>query len=265
MDIEAIKNLIAQGEGLHIEFKQSRDSLSRSVFETICAFLNRKGGHIFNIIYIHVFESNQAHSYKGVYFDRKAEMDIKLQTYMQISDLFVRKQSGYTENRIFPYMNMDDFVLEDIDKANYKDTVVSENWTIPNTIGVITPDNVLPRPKNPSIHSLFRQMGWVEDLGSGIRNLYKYCPIYVQGSFPEMEENDIFKLTIRYEKEGSIKSYADKILLLIKENPKITAKEMALNMSVTSRTVERILSDMLKNDIIKRIGSTKGGEWKIKT
>ena len=47
MDIvETINNLIIQGEGLHIEFKQSHDSLSRSAFETICAFLNRKGGHI---------------------------------------------------------------------------------------------------------------------------------------------------------------------------------------------------------------------------
>ena len=44
--IKTINNLIAQGEGIHIEFKQSHDSLSRSAFETICAFLNRKGGHI---------------------------------------------------------------------------------------------------------------------------------------------------------------------------------------------------------------------------
>ena len=46
MNVETVKNLISQGEGLYVEFKRSRDSLSRSVFETICAFLNRKGGHI---------------------------------------------------------------------------------------------------------------------------------------------------------------------------------------------------------------------------
>ena len=461
MDVETVKNLISQGEGLHIEFKQSRDSLSRSVFETICAFLNRKGGYILLgvkddgviegiseeslqtqiktltsdlnnpqiispvkrldtkvveieekiILYIHVPESSQAHSYKNVYYDRHDEMDIKLPTYMQISDLFIRKQSGYTENRIFPYMSMDDFVLEDIEKAKneailrnpnhlwkdmsledilrsskmylhdektgergftmaaalmfgkepvifsvcphyridvlcrkenidryddrdyitcnlyqayyrlltfiakhtpdrfyleghfrlsirelifremvanllahreysnpyparitiYKDTVVSENWTIPYTIGAITPDNVIPRPKNPSIDGFFRQMGWVEDLGSGIRNLYKYCPIYVQGSFPTMEENDVFKLTIRYEKEGGISgamdeslSNSDKALLVIKENPKITAKEMAQNISASTSTIERILSKMQKNNIIERMGSTKSGEWKIK-
>lgn len=43
---DKIKNLIYQGEGLELEFKESYQSLSRSVYETICAFLNRKGGYI---------------------------------------------------------------------------------------------------------------------------------------------------------------------------------------------------------------------------
>src|ERR1035437_10894778 len=41
-----VMSIIAEGEGLEIEFKESYDALSRTVFETICAFLNRKGGHI---------------------------------------------------------------------------------------------------------------------------------------------------------------------------------------------------------------------------
>jgi len=46
MNSEYIKQLIVKGEGVEIEFKESRLSLSRSIYETICAFLNRKGGHI---------------------------------------------------------------------------------------------------------------------------------------------------------------------------------------------------------------------------
>ena len=41
-----IHSLISQGEGLEVEFKESYASLSRSVFDTICAFMNRNGGHI---------------------------------------------------------------------------------------------------------------------------------------------------------------------------------------------------------------------------
>ncbi|GHT54010.1 hypothetical protein FACS189451_08360 [Bacteroidia bacterium] len=75
----------------------------------------------------------------------------------------------------------------------YKGTVVSENGTIPNTMGLITPENVVPHPKNPTISDFFRQLGWVEDLGSGIRNMFHYCPIYVKDAMPIMEEGDVFK------------------------------------------------------------------------
>jgi ATP-dependent DNA helicase RecG len=460
IDIEKIKSIIARGEGLHTEFKQSSDSLSRSLFETVCAFLNRKGGYILlgvkdngviagikedvlqiqlktlandmnnpqiispvkyleidtaeidgkKIICIYVPESKQAHSYKGVYYDRQNEVDIKLVTYSQISNLYIRKQDGYTENKIYPYICMDDFVQEDIEAARkeavlrnanhpwknmnneeilrsskmylynkqtgeegytmaaalvfgkestiysvcphykidvlcrkenldryddrdvmtcnlfeayfrllafinkytpdrfylekyqrlnirelifremvanflthreysnpypakitiYIDTVVSENWTIPQTIGLITPENVIPHPKNPAIDNCFRQMGWVEDLGSGIRNMYKYCPIYAYGALPIMEENDVFKLTIKYEKENKAEranksslSKTEKILLLIQDNPKITAKEIATTTSISIRTVRRIMADLTNSGIISRKGSDKDGEWMV--
>lgn len=46
MKSNQIKQIIAGGESVEVEFKESATSLARSVFETICAFLNRKGGHI---------------------------------------------------------------------------------------------------------------------------------------------------------------------------------------------------------------------------
>lgn len=47
MDVENLKNLIAAGEGVNIEFKECRNKLNKDLFETVCAFLNRIGGHIF--------------------------------------------------------------------------------------------------------------------------------------------------------------------------------------------------------------------------
>jgi ATP-dependent DNA helicase RecG len=41
-----IEKLIAQGEGLTIEFKRAKSELPSSLFETVCAFLNRGGGTI---------------------------------------------------------------------------------------------------------------------------------------------------------------------------------------------------------------------------
>jgi len=38
--------MIRKGEGMDLEFKTCRNQLSRDVYETVCAFLNRHGGMI---------------------------------------------------------------------------------------------------------------------------------------------------------------------------------------------------------------------------
>lgn len=45
-DGERLKALLAKGEGIDVEFKTCREQLSRNVYETVCAFLNRHGGTI---------------------------------------------------------------------------------------------------------------------------------------------------------------------------------------------------------------------------
>lgn len=161
-EINKIKQLIKQGEGIEVEFKESNGSLTRSVFETICAFLNRKGGTILlgvaddgkiigvnedslqaqldtlardmnnpqiisptfflstdvvdidrkKVISIFVPESSQPHAYKGAYYDRNEDGDFKLTNQQLITNLFLRKQDGYTENKVFPYLEMEDFETE---------------------------------------------------------------------------------------------------------------------------------------------------------
>ena len=47
MTKENILAIIAKGEGINIEFKESRTKLNRDVYESVCAMLNRHGGHLF--------------------------------------------------------------------------------------------------------------------------------------------------------------------------------------------------------------------------
>lgn len=47
MKINHILEKINSGEGLNIEFKKSRNKLNKDVFDSVCAFLNRSGGHLF--------------------------------------------------------------------------------------------------------------------------------------------------------------------------------------------------------------------------
>lgn len=46
MDIVQIKSLIAKGEKINVEFKKSQKEVPKSVYESVCAFNNRVGGHI---------------------------------------------------------------------------------------------------------------------------------------------------------------------------------------------------------------------------
>ncbi len=68
--------------------------------------------------------------------------------------------------------------------------------------GVITPRNLEPEPKNPIIANFFHQLQLADELGSGVRNLYKYVKIY-SGALPVFDEGDIFRLTVPLNAEHS--------------------------------------------------------------
>ena len=46
MTIEEIKKLIATGEQIDVEFKKAENDLNKDVYESVCSFNNREGGHL---------------------------------------------------------------------------------------------------------------------------------------------------------------------------------------------------------------------------
>jgi len=46
MTPERLRKILSQGEGITIEFKECKNKISPSVYETVCSFANRYGGHI---------------------------------------------------------------------------------------------------------------------------------------------------------------------------------------------------------------------------
>ena len=46
MNIQELRQLIVDGEKIDIEFKESKETLTKDVFDTVCSFNNRNGGHI---------------------------------------------------------------------------------------------------------------------------------------------------------------------------------------------------------------------------
>ncbi len=58
--------------------------------------------------------------------------------------------------------------------------------------GAITLGNFSPISKNPLIAGVFQQIGFAEQLGSGMHNLYRYSRIY-SGRDPVFTEGDVFR------------------------------------------------------------------------
>lgn len=473
MTTERIREILKEGEGLEIEFKTSTFELNKDVFESICAFLNRKGGHLLlgvkddgtaqgiiedcledinnnivtlannpqklnppfylstqivnyedkKIIYVFVPESSQVHSTNGKIFDRNedGDFDITRQT-EQVTQLYLRKQSIYSENKIYSHLGINDFKqdlfsrvrtlaknqradhpwqdmdneelmrscglykrdhqtgkngytlaavllfgkdeviqsvlphhktdailrIENTDRYDDRDDirtnliesydrlmnfirkhlpdkfyqegeqrislrdhifreivgnllihreyanafpaklvieeerVITENWNRPHDSGIIDPANFSPYPKNPVIAKFFKEIGRVDELGSGVRNTFKYCGIYTPGTNPQFIENDVFKTIIPLKPKQDIivansnkweevrnkfgekfGESSEKILALIYSDRYISASAMAEVINISERAVEKQIAKLKEKGILKRIGPSKGGYWKI--
>ena len=68
MTIEELKELINKGEKIDAEFKKSENDLNKDIYESVCSFNNRNGGHLFLGII------NDTKEIKGVNPDRIDKM-----------------------------------------------------------------------------------------------------------------------------------------------------------------------------------------------
>ena len=464
-----IPNLLEQGEGVSLEFKRAGNKLPESLFETICAFLNRNGGIILlgvtddktiegvnrvaadsmvknlaNLsnnpqklfpsflldstlveykgkLLIHVFvpASSQVHRCNGKVYDRSADGDFELRTNEQIKNSYIRKNTLYSENTVYPFLFETDFVpglldrvrriikinrpdhpwnelsnqdfytttglyrtdlatgnqgftmaalllfgkdeviqsgiphykidalvrkidmdryddrvnircnlIEAYDKlmdfvakhlpdkfylegdqrislrekifreivANmlihreytnafptsliiYKDKLETKNANKPHLYGQLLPDTFEPFPKNPHLSQIFTQIGRSEELGTGLRNVFKYSKAYSGSDKVSFLEEDIFVVKVPLVSNDQINDVGGnvgdnvgdivgdsrlmKVLNLIMRNNQISAKQIAIQLSVTDRTIERDIEKLKKQGMLLRIGNEKIGHWEI--
>lgn len=72
---------------------------------------------------------------------------------------------------------------------------------------------------------------------------------------------DLGLTDISTNKSAKRKKRQQGIISLIKQNPQITAEEIAEQLDVHERTIRRDLEDL--KDLIEYVGPTKGGYWKL--
>ncbi len=166
----------------------------------------------------------------------------------------------------------------------YNDRVETKNANKPHLYGQLFPETFEPYPKNPHIAQMFTQIGRSEELGTGVRNVYKYSKAYSGSDNIQFLEEDVFiarvPLTPKYSEnkktvgktEGKTEGLSEglseglKTLLdAVINNEGIQAKDLPeLLNNRPLKTIERQISQLIKRGLIERRGSRKtGGYWKI--
>ena len=76
-----------------------------------------------------------------------------------------------------------------------RNELYTENANISHGFGNLELATFSPFPKNPAISKVFREIGLADELGSGMRNTYKYTQLY-SGGKPQFVEGNIFRTVI---------------------------------------------------------------------
>lgn len=150
-----------------------------------------------------------------------------------------------------------------------KDWIKTENWCRPRRQGNILETEFTPYPKNPILARFFVAVGLADTIGSGVRNLYKYTPVYTTGGKPELIEDDVFRIRIptskravdEYMNETELTDREAAIVKMIKTNNQLTVEEVMAALDISRATVFR---DYVK--IRKKTGITydkKLARWMV--
>ncbi|MDY0289196.1 MAG: HigA family addiction module antitoxin [Sphaerochaeta sp.] len=76
-----------------------------------------------------------------------------------------------------------------------KDCIFTENGNRSHGFGKLDHASFQPFPKNPPISKVFREIGLADELGSGMRNTYKYTKLY-SGAEPIFSEGEVFRIVV---------------------------------------------------------------------
>lgn len=121
--------------------------------------------------------------------------------------------------------------------------------------GRITLSDFNPISKNPNIAGVFSQIGYAEELGSGMRNLQKYSRIY-SGKPAVLEDGDVFRASVPITPvsasrglDGALEAAA----ILSTRNGYLTTASLAEYLGVTTRSAQRYIRQMLDKGLVTTV------------
>jgi len=137
------------------------------------------------------------------------------------------------------------------------------------------------KPRNRNIADTMFKAGFIDTWGRGykkIREGFETAGIptpkvqnFCGGVQVTIERTRFVQMTVIPENGGSVTSLSPvkltdrqkEICKMIKDNPRISVKEMSLVLSLVERTIKRDLAAMQKKGVLVREGNTSAGHWVI--
>ena len=121
-------------------------------------------------------------------------------------------------------------------------------------------------PRNRELMRVFKDVGLVEQLGSGMSRILK---AYDKSIFDISEH--FIKVQIPFSVSKTVPNITNgdeigdenKILVVLKREPAITAKKLSETLNVSTRKISQIIKGLRENGTITRVGSDRKGYWKI--
>ena len=141
--------------------------------------------------------------------------------------------------------------------------------------------------RNRELMRVFKDVELVEGLGSGMqrileaydRSVFEITPSFIIVTFPYASD---FERSVSEDANGNDRNLSeavngandgvnganngvnrDTVFDLIKNEPLITLKNLSIKTGIPRRTLDRVVLELKNDNLIKRIGSSRSGYWKI--
>lgn len=181
------------------------------------------------------------------------------------------------ENMMWMTLLVYDYIIPvwDYMERTEQHRMYTENANRSSGDGIITPDNMEPNQNNPIIASFFRNIGWSDRLGSGVRNIFKYSKYY-SGEEPEFVEGDVFRIIVPLNEDYSydnvkngdkkiskktIQNYK-KILEFMEEGKEYTIQDFCNLLNLKPSRTKELLKALTQD--IEQIGNNKNRKYRLK-
>ena len=137
-------------------------------------------------------------------------------------------------------------------------------------------------PRNKTLMRVFKDLEMVEYLGSGMprilkvypREAYTFCSHFIRTTLPISPQALALEREVTGEpttkSHGLVDGLVDglvesqqRILMLIKENPRISKRQMADCIGISTTAIDKNIAALKAKGLLQRIGSDKAGYWAL--